>query len=276
MSRVAVIGGGLMGHGIALTMARAGHRVAVSDPSPEALATVPQRIAESLKPLGAEAETEDVLARVELCSTLAEAVAACDFAFEAGPEKLEIKHAIFADIEANAPADAILASNTSVIQITKIMAHLDGQHRAMGTHWWNPPHMIPLVEVVKTEWTDHAKAQAMFDLLRQNLIFNYAVLFVNAHPDLKRDFRIDQAALDGFRKFLDEREFEMEPGVYEEHKDLIALRLKAQIARVKWDQIEEARVLAGADPQIQEALQRFGEAARLAHNSEPSESPVAL
>ncbi|MEO9826028.1 MAG: 3-hydroxyacyl-CoA dehydrogenase family protein [Paracoccaceae bacterium] len=165
MSNVAVIGGGLMGHGIALVMARAGYSVSVTDPSEEALASVPARIAESLKPLGAADEAEVVLSRLTLCPTLAEAVAEADFVFEAGPEKLEIKHRIFAEIEAHAPANAILASNTSVIQITKIMAHLNGQHRALGTHWWNPPHMIPLVEVVKTEWTDSACAQAMFDLL---------------------------------------------------------------------------------------------------------------
>ncbi|NNE87049.1 MAG: 3-hydroxyacyl-CoA dehydrogenase family protein [Silicimonas sp.] len=165
MSKIAVIGGGLMGHGIALTMARAGHDVAVTDPSAEALASVPARIAESLKPLMAADEAEAVLGHVFLCPTLSEAVSEADFVFEAGPEKLDIKHAIFADIEAHAPTDTILASNTSVIQITKIMAHLKGQHRAMGTHWWNPPHMIPLVEVVKTEWTDPAHAQSMFDLL---------------------------------------------------------------------------------------------------------------
>ena len=85
--------------------------------------------------------------------------------FEAAPEKLELKQAIFAEIEAHATADTILASNTSVIQISKIMVGLKKRHRALGTHWWNPPHMIPLVEVVKTEWTDPVLAQTMFDLL---------------------------------------------------------------------------------------------------------------
>jgi len=165
MSRIAIIGGGLMGHGIALVMARAGHDVAVTVPVAEALASLHGRIADSLKVLGAEAETEAVLARVSLAPSLADAVSSCDMVFEAGPEKLEFKQAIFAEIEAAAPAEAILASNTSVIQITKIMGHLTGRHRALGTHWWNPPHMIPLVEVVKTEWTDAAPAQAMFDLL---------------------------------------------------------------------------------------------------------------
>ncbi|MEO0487831.1 MAG: 3-hydroxyacyl-CoA dehydrogenase NAD-binding domain-containing protein [Pseudomonadota bacterium] len=166
MSRIAVIGAGLMGHGIALTMARAGHEVSVSDPEAASRDSAPDRIAASLRVLGAqEPEIGDVLVRVTLCATLAEAATGADVVFEAAPEKLPLKQAIFAELEAVAPAGAVLASNTSVIQISKITAGLNTRHRALGTHWWNPPHMIPLVEVVKTEWTDPAVAEAMFALL---------------------------------------------------------------------------------------------------------------
>ncbi len=166
MSRIAVIGGGLMGHGIALTFARAGHGVTVLDPVPEMLESVPARVAESLGLLGMDqAEIDATLARITLCPSLPEAVARADVVFEAAPEKLELKQAVFAEVEAHAPARAILASNTSVIQISKIMGGLASRHRALGTHWWNPPHMIPLVEVVKTAWTDPALAQDMVDLL---------------------------------------------------------------------------------------------------------------
>ena len=164
--QVAVIGAGLMGHGIALTFARANQTVTLYDPSSEMLETAPARIAESLKLLG---EGDVVIARalqkVALSNSLGEAVETARFVFEAAPEKLELKQSIFADIEANCPSDAVLASNTSVIQISKIMTGLSGRHRAVGTHWWNPPHMIPLVEVVKTEWTDPDVAQSMFELL---------------------------------------------------------------------------------------------------------------
>jgi 3-hydroxybutyryl-CoA dehydrogenase len=163
---IAVVGAGLMGHGIALVMARAGHQVTITDPAAETLQTVHERIGESLRTLGvAEADTTECVQRVTGSATVAEAVAAADFVVEAAPEKLPLKQRIFAEIEASAPANAILASNTSVIQITKIMQGLTGRHRALGTHWWNPPHMIPLVEVVKTEWTDPEIAQSMFDLL---------------------------------------------------------------------------------------------------------------
>lgn len=164
--QIAVVGAGLMGHGIALTFARAGQYVAITDPVEESLRSVPQRVSESMRLLGCDdAEIAKALKRIELFSTVTGAVKQADFVFEAAPEKLELKQNIFAEIEANAPAHAILASNTSVIQISKIMEGLNTRHRALGTHWWNPPHMIPLVEVVKTEWTDPALAQATFDLL---------------------------------------------------------------------------------------------------------------
>ncbi|WP_108839164.1 3-hydroxyacyl-CoA dehydrogenase family protein [Tateyamaria sp. Alg231-49] len=166
MSRIAVIGGGLMGHGIALTFARAGHDVTVTDPNTDMLNSVPVRVSESMALLGAdEAEVANALRRIELAGAVQDAVQKADYVFEAAPEKLELKQSIFAEIETHAPESAVLASNTSVIQITKIMEGLNGRHRALGTHWWNPPHMIPLVEVVKTEWTDSTLADGMVTLL---------------------------------------------------------------------------------------------------------------
>ena len=166
MSRIAIIGGGLMGHGIALPFARAGHDVTVTDPKADMLRSVPARVSESMALLGAdEAEIASAVSRIELAETIKDAVQNSDHVFEAAPEKLDLKQSIFAEIETHAPESAVLASNTSVIQITKIMEGLKGRHRAMGTHWWNPPHMIPLVEVVKTEWTDAALADAMVNLL---------------------------------------------------------------------------------------------------------------
>ncbi|WP_299284320.1 3-hydroxyacyl-CoA dehydrogenase family protein [uncultured Tateyamaria sp.] len=165
-ANIAVIGAGLMGHGIALTFARAGHDVRVTDPMTDTLRSVLERVASSLALLGAdEGEISDVLPRITLCDAVAETVQDAMFVIEAAPEKLPLKQAIFAEVEAHAPADAILASNTSVIPITQIMGGLSGRHRALGTHWWNPPHMIPLVEVIKTEWTHPGQANAMVALL---------------------------------------------------------------------------------------------------------------
>ena len=101
MIKVAVIGGGLMGHGIALTFARAGHAVTVTDPVPEALASVPQRIGQSLDLLGAsEEEIKEAQAQVSLADSIGHAVASADVVFEAAPEKLELKQQLFSEIEA--------------------------------------------------------------------------------------------------------------------------------------------------------------------------------
>lgn len=164
--RIAVLGAGLMGHGIALTFAKAGHPVSLYDPTESMLKTAHDRMQSSLRLMGVdEALIADSIARTTLCTEISTAVSEASYVFEAAPEKLELKRTIFADVEAHAPEDAILASNTSVIQITKIMSGLRLQHRALGTHWWNPPHMIPLVEVVKTEWTDATLADNTVALL---------------------------------------------------------------------------------------------------------------
>ena len=163
---IAVIGAGLMGHGIALIFARAGYHVYITDLTEEVLNTVKDRVADSLRLMGVdELERDWVLGKIRPAADLPTAVAGAKVVFEAAPEKLELKQSIFAQLEENAPDDAILASNTSVIQISKIVAGLETRHRAVGTHWWNPPHMIPLVEVVKTEWTDPDIAHSMYDLL---------------------------------------------------------------------------------------------------------------
>lgn len=163
---IAVIGAGLMGHGIALVMARAGLAVAVTDPVPEARAALPARIRESMVLMGHDAATIDAaLSRVSVHAALETAVQAADVVFEAAPENLPLKQALFAEIEAAAPRDCILASNTSVMPITQIMQGLAHQDRALGTHWWNPPHMIPLVEVIRTEWTAPEAMETMVALL---------------------------------------------------------------------------------------------------------------
>jgi 3-hydroxybutyryl-CoA dehydrogenase len=162
----AVIGAGLMGHGIALTLARAGHYVAVTDPMPEARAALPGRVTDSLHLMGASnTEIAKVLKRIEVFDSVAGAVGDTAFVFEAAPEKMALKQAIFAEIEGSAPATAILCSNTSVMPITEIMSGLRDKTRALGTHWWNPPHLIPLVEVIRTVDTSEAAIAAVRALL---------------------------------------------------------------------------------------------------------------
>ena len=159
---IAIIGGGLMGHGIAQVFARAGHQVRVHDPSPQILATLHERIRKNLGDLGQDTGAAD---RVSGHDQLASAVAGAAVVFEAGPENLGRKQQIFASIEAAALPQAILASNTSVIPITQIMSGLKRGERALGTHWWNPPYLVPLVEVIKTPLTSAAAVDTMTALL---------------------------------------------------------------------------------------------------------------
>ena len=164
---IAVIGAGLMGHGIALTLARAGHQVRLTDPVAAARASAAERITASLHTLNTPtAQIELILQRIEITDDTASAVTGADFVFEAAPEKLDLKRSVFAEIERYAPTTCILASNTSVMPITRIMGDLEHKNRALGTHWWNPAHMIPLVEIISTEWTDTAAADKTMALLR--------------------------------------------------------------------------------------------------------------
>jgi 3-hydroxybutyryl-CoA dehydrogenase len=162
LHQIAVIGAGLMGHGIAQAFAVAGHSVAIHDPDPVRRDGVATRIRRNLEDLGQDPSAVD---RVSPRDTLDAAVAAADVVFEAVPEDLDLKRCVFSAIESAAPAQALLASNTSVIPITRIMEPLRDKGRAMGTHWWNPPHLIPLVEVIQTARTTEAAVGAMTSLL---------------------------------------------------------------------------------------------------------------
>ncbi|UKD17282.1 3-hydroxyacyl-CoA dehydrogenase family protein [Burkholderia aenigmatica] len=162
MEKIGIVGAGLMGQGIAQVFALAGHHVKVFDVNGDALASLVTRTTRNL--LDLELDTS-VVANIAPSADLEEAVNDADVVFEAGPENLAWKQELFAKLEKVAPASAILASNTSAIPITSIMSKVESGHRAMGTHWWNPPFLVPLVEIVKTPATDHAVALRMFDLL---------------------------------------------------------------------------------------------------------------
>src|SRR5262249_50338759 len=114
------------------------------------LATVKDRIATNLRDLGDDARAID---RVRPTGDLKDCVRKADYVVEAVSEDLPLKQKLFAEIETHVRPNAILASNTSVIPITDIMRGLRRRERALGTHWWNPPYLVPLVEVIGTEWT---------------------------------------------------------------------------------------------------------------------------
>jgi 3-hydroxybutyryl-CoA dehydrogenase len=149
-ARIAVVGAGLMGHGIAQVFALAGHDVVITDSVTQNLDTAKSRIAANLRDLG---DDESAVSRVTPCADLADAVRDADYVVEAVLENLPLKQKLFGAIERHVRPDTILASNTSVIPITSIMEGLNRRDRALGTHWWNPPFLVPLVEVIETHWT---------------------------------------------------------------------------------------------------------------------------
>jgi len=148
--KIAVVGAGLMGHGIAQVFALVGHDVTITDSHKPNLDTVKQRIATNLRDLG---DDETAVERVTPVAAMADCVRDADYVVEAVLEDMPLKQKIFSEIEQHARADTILASNTSVMPITEIMQGLRRRERALGTHWWNPPFLVPLVEVIGTQWT---------------------------------------------------------------------------------------------------------------------------
>lgn len=160
---ISIIGAGLMGHGIAWIFASGGWPVKVHDPVAAALAAVPEKLAGISQLLG---KPETIAASVTLCSDFDDAAGA-DFIFEAVPEKLELKQDIFARLENRAPPDSIFASNTSALPITRIAERLADKSRLAGTHFWNPPHLVPLVEVVEMEGVNTAAVAKLMGLLQQ-------------------------------------------------------------------------------------------------------------
>ncbi len=160
---IAVIGGGLMGHGIAYLLAAAGHNVGIFEPDAASRASLSRRLDAILGILG---DNGALLKRISAHDTMAPAVKDASFVFEAAPEKLPLKQRIFAELEALVAPGTILASNSSAIPTTDIGRDLKHRERVVGTHFWNPPHLVPLVEVIQNDKTSNAVVRATIDLLR--------------------------------------------------------------------------------------------------------------
>ncbi|WP_418286434.1 3-hydroxyacyl-CoA dehydrogenase family protein [Halorubrum sp. DTA46] len=151
---IAVIGAGIMGNGLTTHFTLAGCDVTLIDHRQSNLDEAGARILDAVEFLrdaaGVDADPDDVLSSIDLTLDQDEGVADADIVIESVSENLEIKHEIFADVAAAAPDDAVLASNTSSIQISNIAEAVpEAADRVVGCHWWNPPYLMPLVEVVR-------------------------------------------------------------------------------------------------------------------------------
>ena len=134
------------------------------EPAADSRALLPQRL-QAIVDLFADDPA--VLQRIAVHDRLTPAAAGAAFVFEAAPERLPLKQRIFAELEDAVAPQTILASNSSAIPSTHIGRNLKHRDRVLGTHFWNPPHLIPLVEVIENEKTSTEAVRKTMELLRQ-------------------------------------------------------------------------------------------------------------
>ncbi len=158
MEKVAVIGAGLIGRGWAIVFARAGRPVALTDADPGALGRGMELLRENLEDLAGfgliDEAPEAVAARVTATEDLGEALSGCDYAQECVLEKVDLKAQVFAEMDRLAPEGAILASSASFSPVSDFASDLPGRHRCLVAHPVNPPHLVPVVEIVPAPFTD--------------------------------------------------------------------------------------------------------------------------
>ena len=178
---ITVVGAGTMGHGIAEVAAAAGFQVYLADINQEILDKALERIRWSLGKLYEKGQLrehpDNVMARIKTVVSLdekgnysrefAEALSKTDFMIEAIPERLELKQQLFAFADQHAPEHAILATNTSSLPITEIAAATKRPDRVVGMHFFNPPPLMPLVEVIKGEKTSDETVQVTVELAKR-------------------------------------------------------------------------------------------------------------
>lgn len=160
IERIAVVGAGTMGHGISAVAAMAGAHVALADEDPVAPAAALIRIGTTLDQAiqRGKLRSEDrasTLGRVRAAVSLADAVHDADLVIEAIPERLDLKQALFREIEHHAPAGAILATNTSSLSVSSIAEAVATPGRVLGMHFFNPVPAMKLVELVRGRDTSH-------------------------------------------------------------------------------------------------------------------------
>ncbi|MEM4716447.1 MAG: 3-hydroxyacyl-CoA dehydrogenase family protein, partial [Candidatus Caldarchaeum sp.] len=156
--KIVVVGAGVMGHGVAEVAALAGFEVTMVDVSEDLLRKGIEKIRWSLekfvekKRLSRE-QAEQALSRIKTSLELERAVADADLVIEAVPEKLSLKQEIFSRLGKAAPSTAVLATNTSTLPITEIASAAPYPERVVGMHFFNPPPLMPLLEVIKGDRT---------------------------------------------------------------------------------------------------------------------------
>ncbi|MEM2793910.1 MAG: 3-hydroxyacyl-CoA dehydrogenase family protein, partial [Candidatus Methanomethylicia archaeon] len=171
IKKISVIGAGAMGHGIAQLCAMAGYNVYVMDVKDEFLRSAFEKIKWSLGKLAEKKilkeNIEDVLNRIKTTINLTEAIRDADFMIEAVPEILELKKKIFREADLNSPKHTILATNTSSLPITEIAKATSRPEKVVGMHFFNPPQLMRLVEVIHGDKTSNETVNLTVELARR-------------------------------------------------------------------------------------------------------------
>ena len=171
IKRIAIVGAGLMGHGIGQVFALAGRDVILTDARAEALPKAREGVARNLDAfvaheLVSRAEADAALGRLSLEPELARAIGDADYVVEAVFEDLELKQRVFADLDRLARPGVILTSNTSGLSSNAIASQVGRRPLCSVTHFWNPPHILPLVEIVPNDDTAPETVETILNLLR--------------------------------------------------------------------------------------------------------------
>jgi 3-hydroxyacyl-CoA dehydrogenase len=177
MRRAAIVGAGLIGRAWAVVFARAGWRAQVWDPDAATLASLNARCAAMCSTLARHGLLDDpdgTAALIAPAESMEAALDGAEIAQENGPERVEVKQALFAQMDGLAEPNALLASSTSAIAASRFTESLPGRHRCLVAHPVNPPHLIPLVELCGAPWTEGAameRARATYAEVGQSPIF---------------------------------------------------------------------------------------------------------
>jgi 3-hydroxybutyryl-CoA dehydrogenase len=172
ISHVALLGAGMVGHGLALHFARAGYQVSLYSRTQQTLDKATESIRLNLPALlqvraNLDDEIEKIISRIETTRSIDEAVAKAPIVIESVAEDLKVKQDIFKEIDQMCPSHVILATNTSVISISAIASKAEHRDRIVGTHFWFPPYLIPLVEVVKGKDTSDETMDITYQFLKK-------------------------------------------------------------------------------------------------------------
>ena len=172
IKNIAVIGLGTIGHSVAQFFATGGCTVKCFDPQREARESATSRIRSNLKQMAAAGivasdQIGEIIGRLTICDSAAKALEEAEFVSEAVVEDLVVKQELFANLETMVTPEAILASNTSSHPMSQISERMQHRQRALVTHPFNPPHLLPIIEVVPTTETSESVIDSTMELLRR-------------------------------------------------------------------------------------------------------------